>query len=281
MSGDTLGKVLGTIAGFAGLGFVGAALATRKSSSSSNPTMRASDLQREMLEALRTPAGGIDPYDFVGLVRAYCDETGADRPFDAREWLSDQINRKRFVEWLDRTSSVSRWIADAPTKVPPHYYFRDAAALPAGTWLTHWSAHPIRKFDRGATFRNIGVTSLTKSVKSKRHNLGDEVGQSDRVYSFAYTLDHNPCIRSGRYSCSGKELAHGSHMVIFQSDAAIEAFQENDGEWQAMFPSGSEYNLHEVYGEDDGSWQIRNPRTGDYSRVSTIRDVADVLERAT
>jgi len=284
MNDDTIGKVLGTIAGFAGLGFVGAALATRKSSPRPNPNMSAKGLQDELVEILTHPQGGVDGRDFDLLLDEYADQTGIDLPEDDRyELLEDEKFRRKFERWILDNDMIPTLQRQEPSAVPARYWFGEPERLPPGTWLTHHSDESFYEFDRGSTPEYLGHTgggNVSRAERLSGKNLSDEISYYERVYGFAFLAKQDECIdRRGECGCSGRRPKYGENILLFQCDSAVMAHHYADDELQVIFPIGTEYNVTSLTCDRyDSSWHVDDPVTGDDVKIPTFNKVIQFLE---
>lgn len=290
MAGDTGKLILSSLLGLAGLALAGASAHARKPpppnglTLRSNPALKPEELQQGLIDALTLPPEEIDPYDFWSYVYTYLEEDGwsyQDMP-DEMEWLEQGTNKRDFIKWIKRNRILESWKSQDPGTVPARYYFSRPTALPKGQWLVHHSDVSFGKFDRGATMEHLALTwSANAPEKAGPKNLDDSVTDYERVFAFAFAVEEDECIaRDGRYKCHGRPK-YGKSMVLFQCDAAIEAYHEGDEETQAIFPIGTEYNLHFISGvEGEGSWWLHGESGEEDIEFPTIHALIEHLENA-
>lgn len=253
-----------------------------------NKKMTTAQLQDELLEALTQPTddNGL-AFDFSSeyFVDVYLRMKGLRKELspDVDEWTDEQ--RSGYAAWLRGDGSahgIGIFMQDDPTDVPAAYHFSDTRRLPKGTWLIHHSRERFSSFDRGATFENLALSTWNrKKPMAGPKNLDDEIGLFERVYAFAFEPSHDPYVgRDGRPMearvVRGPSEGYGPYMTLFQTDAAVEAYHDGDMGWQAVFPVGTEYNMHAL-AQDGDEWSVEDDR-GDEHRFETLAEVERFFE---
>jgi hypothetical protein len=240
--------------------------------------MSAEELQQELLAAL-TPASDDTnlAHDFFHISGSYFADLD-EYPESVEELTPKQL--KGFARWL-RREGISLEIRDAPAEVPPAYFFENPTPLPEGSWLIHHSPRRFSRFDRGMTLD--GGLQLSKFSGGPRlagaKNSDDEIGPFERVYAFAFAVEDDPEVgREGEPRPASRDK-YGGFMLLFQCDAAVSAYHPGDEEQQAIFPVGSEYNVHQIYIAND-SWVVEQEEGDEefesiYDMISAIEEAAD------
>jgi hypothetical protein len=104
-------------------------------------------------------------------------------------------------------------------------------------------------------------------------NLGDELGDFDYVYGFAFTAYWK---QMHLYSYSKK---YGKHAVLFQCDVALEATHSGDEENQVIFPICSEYNVIPLWNVQDGLRIRFKDSEDDGLEFDSLKDLIDYIEQ--
>lgn len=217
-----------------------------------NAPMEASALQSELLDALTPPADDLDLVrDFEGISGVFF----ADRdeyPEGVDDMTEEQVSA--YAKWLRRTG-IAQEIKDDAYNIQPKYFFSNVRKLEPGTWLIHHSDSQFGRFKQGATLEGLHLSRWNKKkTRSTALNTDDEVSPYERVYAFAFEVDHDPCV--DRRGQPRRCKTYGPHMMIFQTDAAVSVYHSGDEETQAIFPVGTEYNVHRLRADDDGTWHV-------------------------
>lgn len=242
---------------------------------------KAKDLQLEIISGLTKPPNGVDGWDFDWLIPYYFKSLGKE-PIDVDDrsiWLEDKNNKQAFESWIVDTPDVIPYLKEhVPNSIPAYCIFENPTALSAGSWLIHHSNSDFYTFDRGALWEYIAYSNLVRQLaRPTSKNLDDGISLYERVYGFAFTPEHNECIRGeGIFRCPINGPKYGRNILLFQSYAAVEAYHSGDEEYQVIFPIGSEYNVHRVY-NNGHFWVIYDSDSGQSLEFETIWEVIDLL----
>ncbi len=223
-----------------------------------NPVMSAAELQEELVLSL---SGGdkIDPYDFSNYWEQWAEQHDLEGS-DFHDEIEKPKVRRAFTKWLTEKNVLGHWMLHDQYSVPARYWFSRVRPVPAGTWLVHHThTANVTRFDRG---EHVDQLANTRGIfggtpaKASGKNLDDSVGAYERIYAFAFQPEDDPCIgRDGGYRCGPGSSAYGPHLVVFQCDAAVEAYHQGNEATETMFPVGSEYNVTSVTA-DRGRWFV-------------------------
>ena len=128
---------------------------------------------------------------------------------------------------------VAHWFKNFDRDNPMIYFF-DAEPVDSDQWLIHFTENArqvARKgFKHGKSWKKIGP----------------------QKFGFAFSLE-----RAAEIYRSVDETRYGSEAVIFKSNAAIEAFHEDDQEHQVIFQIENTSHRHAVIkNEDTGEWDV-------------------------
>lgn len=128
---------------------------------------------------------------------------------------------------------VAHWFKNFDHDNPMIYFF-DAEPVDPDEWLIHFTekAQQVARegFKHGISWKNIGP----------------------QKFGFAFALD-----RGAEIYRAIDENRYGNEAVIFTSDAAIEAFHEDDQEYQVIFQLESTRHRHAVVkNEDTDEWEL-------------------------
>jgi hypothetical protein len=242
-----------------------------------NARMSPYELQSELLAGLTPPTSDLDlAYDFFGTSGVFFSERD-EYPESVEDLTPEQL--REYAKWLRKTG-IELEIRDDPFSVPPAYFFIAPRRLPEGTWLTHHTDMDFERFSQGALMEGLHLSTWRKSKPVARKgegNLDDEISLYERVFAFAYEPSDDPSIARDGSPRQVSRHKYGQKLMLFQTDAAVSAWHPGDDEQQAIFPVGSEYNVHRIYPEHD-HWEVE---IGDEMReFRTIDEVIAAIEAA-
>ena len=238
-----------------------------------NARMSPEQLQEELLEGLTPPTDDLNlAYDFFGSSGVFFSERD-EYPESVEDLTPEQL--RAYAKWL-RKEGISLEIKDDPFNVPPSYYFIAPRALPEGTWLTHHTDHHFDSFGQGAVMEGLHLSTWKRTKPTARAvNTHDDISLYERVFAFAYEVTDDPSIGRDGAPRTMRRHKYGQNIMLFQCDAAVSAWHPGDDEQQAIFPVGTEYNVHRIHPEHD-HWEVEID--DEMKSFNTIDDVIAAIE---
>jgi len=208
-----------------------------------SPT-RLCKLARELRDYL---AIDIDPHDFadsytLGMWNAFAESH--DWPFfvvDPEGGLPPAGHGAKAFESYLQGNIIPYRMQHDPASLPAYLLFDNPKLLGKGAWLVHFSRESFSAFDRGTRLENLALSTWAQKkamLKSCKQNLSPSVGLFEAVWAFALDTDG---VTSGEIWNTSRNF--GNHILLFQTDCAIEAWHSGDEQMQAIFPLCSEYNV--------------------------------------
>jgi hypothetical protein len=206
-----------------------------------SPT-RLCKLARELRDYL---AIDVDPHDFADdytleMWNAFAESH--DWPFfvvDPKDGTPPAGHGAKAFESYLQGNIIPYRMQHDPLGLPAYLHFDNPKLLPKGSWLVHFSRAGFSSIDRGATMDSLALSTWVQKkavLKSCKQNLRSDIGLFEVVWGFAINAE-----RSRDFSQAAK--GYGDHVLLFQTDCAVEAWHTGDEHWQSIFPLCSEYNV--------------------------------------
>jgi hypothetical protein len=219
----------------------------------------------------------IDPYDMPHrFLEQWAEEAGVkiDEDDHADALTADQL--KAYEAWLIKNEKGIELVERDPSGAPAYLIIKWPKLVPKGIWAIHFTDDdPFESFNQGATIPRLAFSTWWKEKEPARcpENLTDQLGTYEYVYVFAFkALERNIDRRGTKY---------GKNAILFQTDAAVEAYHVGDEEDQLMIPACSEYNMIPIRNIEDGiSCSFEGAKEGEGLSFDSVKDLIAYVEKA-
>jgi hypothetical protein len=217
----------------------------------------------------------IDPFDMPHhFIEQWGEAAGVEIGEDdyAESLTSGQL--KAYEAWLIDNEKGTELVTEDPAGAPAYLTIQDPKIVPKGFWAIHFTnQEPFEAFEQGATIPRLALSTWWKEKEKARcsENLTDELGVYEYIYIFAFDALKVP-IRYG--------MKYGRNAVLFQTDAAVEAWHIGDEEDQWIVPACSEYNVIPIRRISDGISCAFGDSEEDGLTFDSIKDLIAYVEQA-
>lgn len=218
----------------------------------------------------------VDPYDMPHhFLEQWADEAGVKVDEETYPDALTPEQLKAYEEWLIKNEKGIELVTNDPAGAPAYLVIQYPKLKPKGTWAIHFTDEtPFKAFGQGATIPRLAYSTWWKEKEKARcpENISDKLGTYEYVYIFAFDALSRSVV--------GRGSKYGNNAIIFQTDAAVEAYHIGDEEDQLIVPACSEYNVIPIRGIEDGISCAFGDSEEDGLSFDTVKDLIDYVEKA-